>query len=147
MFPQALPPKPPRPEQAALPEERWGLPSCPSVAKPPLLGSRHGAHRQPLSTARRHLPRSSAHLRDQAQRVMPCQEQGNSALPEIPPDHTSSSAARLPVGTALPHTPHNPEEERTPAACAVLQDVRRYSQRVSKSKNNCSVSKSTVRRS
>lgn len=69
---------------------------------------------------------------------------GNLAPPEIPPDHTSSSAARFTGGAASPHTPHNPEEERTPAARVLLQDIRRCFQQASTSENNWLVPKSSV---
>lgn len=96
-----------------------------------LLGSRHGARRQPLG---RHLPRFGAHLGDQAWRVVPCRESGTQRCLK---SHRITLAA-LPQGSQgaehHPIHPHNPEEERTAAACAVLQDIRRCFRHASKSK-------------
>lgn len=129
---QALLPEPPRPEQAALPGQRWGLPPCPSVvATEPPAPPGQPARCLPAAPRRgavqvQHTPRGSGRKGHAVPRT------GSSALPKIPPDRTSSSAARL---TASPRTPHNPEEGRTPAACAVLQDVRRCFQRAKQEQN------------
>lgn len=147
---QGLLPKPPRPEPAALPEQRRGLPSRQSIAvtEPP-APPRQPARCPPAAPSARHgtppPPRVQRAPRGSGTEGRAASGTGNSALPEIPPDHTSSSAARFTRGTPSPHTPRNPKEERTPAACAVLRGVRRYFQRVSKGKNNCSAPKSAAR--
>lgn len=79
-------------------------------------------------------PQASAHLRIRHMGCAGNRECGTARTPTGSP----SSAARFTGDTA---------SSPNPAACAVLQDVRRSFQRVSKSKHNCSVPKSPVRRS
>lgn len=133
---QALLPQPPRLEPAALPSSGGGFPPAKALrlrSPQPLRGSRHRARQQPPWHRTPSPPRVQRAARGSGTEGRAVSGSGNSALPEIPPDHTSSSAARFTGGTPSPHNPIIPRR-RGPQlrlqCCRALEDTSRESARV-----------------